>query len=541
MSSQYQTILPSKLFRAEQIKQNEADCAHKLGVDLYQLMEKAGHAVFDCLVARFPAAQHILVIAGGGNNGGDSFIVARLAIQSGMNVTLLAKDKGTNLTGDANVAMRSFVSAQGTILDLDTHLDSIKNLDVDVIIDGLIGIGLTKELRSSAREVITAINDNLAPVIAIDIPSGLNADTGQPLPVSVMANYTVTFIALKPGLFSLDGPDHTGQLIYSELGLREAFESSVATNLSLIHRDTIVTIPHRNQNVHKGTFGTVLVIGGALGMGGAAFMAGKAALRSGVGKVYVMCEAGNEGMITQLCPELMVTGLEMLEVDRYLAEVLPKVDSVVVGPGLGLTKWSLAVMSQLLKQEAWFEIPSVIDADGINCLAYKLDKQDMATQSAFDRKNKPWVFTPHPLESARILGEKLQVIQSDRISAAQRIVNKTNSAVILKGNGSIVASAVQTGSEFESHCAINMSGNPAMATAGMGDVLSGVIGASFCAWQLNQTSLQKKLEIATYLHGLAGDFTAKESKIGMIATDVIESLPAAIWNCQEYNNKVQGN
>ncbi|QTH63414.1 NAD(P)H-hydrate dehydratase [Psychrosphaera ytuae] len=533
MSSQCRSILPSKLYRAEQIKQNEADCAHRNGIDLYQLMEKAGHAVFDCVLARFPTAQHILIIAGGGNNGGDAYIVARLAIQSGMNVTLLAKNKGEALEGDAKVAMHSFVSAQGTVLDLDKHLDSIRQLDVDVIVDGLIGIGLEQTLRASTAEVIEAINHNSAPVIAIDVPSGLNANTGQPLPIAVIADYTVTFIALKPGLFSLDGPDHCGQLIYSELGLRKEFESSVSTDLSLIHRDTIVPIPKRKQNVHKGSFGTVLVIGGALGMGGAAFMAGKAALRSGVGKVYVMCEAGNEGMITQLCPELMVTGLEMLEVDRYLAEVLPKVDSVVVGPGLGLTKWSLAVISELLKQETWYQTPSVIDADGINCLAYKLDKQDGATQDAFARPDKPWVFTPHPLESARILGETVQSVQADRLGAAQRIVNKTNSAVILKGNGSIVAS--------KGHSAINMSGNPAMATAGMGDVLSGVIGASFCAWQLNQTSLQKKLEIATYLHGLAGDFTAKESKIGMIATDVIESLPAAIWNCQEYNNKVQGN
>ena len=528
MSNSDVSTLPSKLYLAEQIKQNESDCAHSVGVDMYQLMEKAGHSVFDCILARFPRAQHILVIAGRGNNGGDAYVVARLARQSGMNVTLLAKGKGAGLGADATVAKQSFISAGGTILDLQEHWQHIESLEVDLIVDGLIGIGLHQELDAFTTNVVMAINTNKAAVISIDVPSGLDSDTGVQQQYSVVANYTVSFIALKPGFFTADGPDCIGQLIYSDLGLRKAFENKVSSTISLIHRNSITAIPARQKNSHKGSYGNVLVIAGSSSMAGAAFMAGKAALRCGVGKVHVICEVGNESIITQLCPELMVCGVTGDEFNSILQSRLDTADCVLIGPGLGQSSWAQQVMTDLLSCDLIASKPVVFDADAINFISQKLRDGNQFVIDVMAKKDKPWVFTPHPLEAARILATTVPEIEKDRLLAVTHLVKKLNSAVVLKGSGSIV------GSDFgDLYRSVNLSGNPSMATAGMGDVLSGVIAASFTAWGLSKKSLQKKLELAVYLHGLAGDFTANEAKIGMIATDVIESLPGAICDCLE--------
>lgn len=528
MSNSDVVTLPSKLYLAEQIKKNEADCAHSVGVDLYQLMEKAGHAVFDCIMARFPTAQHILVIAGRGNNGGDAYVVGRLAIQSGMNVTLLAKDAGGEISADASVARHGFVSAGGVILDLQCHWPKIETLDVDLIIDGLIGIGLKQDLDVFATNVVRAVNKNEGAVISIDVPSGLDSDTGKQRGLAIVADYTVSFIALKPGFFTADGPDCIGQLIYSDLGLRKAFENQVASHISLIHRQNITAIQTRPFNSHKGSYGTVLIIGGASGMGGAAYLAGKSALRSGVGKVHVFCESGNESLITQLCPELMVRGLDVSGIKGELNTIIDQVDCIVVGPGLGKAEWSKTVMSEVFNNNSLPSKPVIFDADAINYCAKALNQGDEKLQSLLNKKDKPWVFTPHPLEASRLLNIKVANIERDRLLATTQLIKKLGSAVVLKGKGSIVGTG-----HIDIVRAINLTGNPGMATAGMGDVLTGVIAACFTAWGLGHKSVQKKLELAVYLHGLAGDFTAKETKIGMIATDVIESLPGAICDCLE--------
>lgn len=508
--------LPLNLYFAEQIKTGEAQSAKKLGIEMYQLMEKAGRAVFDCILANFSKATRICVLAGNGNNGGDAYVVARLALLSKLPVSLYCSDPNRSLKGDAETARQSFFTAGGKALHL-SDLTKIAEPDQpSVVIDGLLGTGFSGVLREEIKQTVEIVNRWRAQVIAIDLPTGLNADTGKIEGLAIRANYTVTMVALKAGHFTADGPDVCGHLLFAGLGIDQTFERLTKPCAELSRFETVTKLSKRRYNSHKGSHGHVLCIGGNRGMAGAILLAGKAALRSGAGKVTVITHPDNVAIIAQAVPELMVFAYRQDNSD-ILNQKLPQADSVCFGPGLGQDDWAKTLYRHLLTEHSAVDLPLVIDADGLNLLAQQKGKLPK------NLAQNPLVITPHPLEAAKLLGRPADWVNHQRYQAVQKLVEKFNAISVLKGTGSLVSGQTNT--------SVNCSGNPGMATAGMGDVLTGVVATFVANSQQSQSKLFENVKNAVFLHGLAGDYAAKNGEIGIIATDVIDCLPKAIAIC----------
>lgn len=506
-------ILPRNLYSAQQVKEGEVICARQAGFSMYQLMEKAGHAVFDVFLAHFSSLKKVAVVAGRGNNGGDAYVFARLAMLSNYEVSVYSFKPSAPLTGDAEIARQSLISQGGEILELqEANLSQ-----ADVIIDGLLGTGFSGDLKNQAKDAISKINEANAPVIAIDLPSGLQADTGVSATPCVKAQYTVTFIAPKIGLFVADGPDQTGHLVFSDLDVGHLFENQFTPEAQIFGLQEQAKISRRKRNTNKGKNGHVLCIGGNVGMPGAAFLAGKAALRAGVGKVSVICHQQNVTTVNVLCPELMVWGFELEQDTSVISQKLASVDAVLIGPGLGTDAWAKKLMKLVL---ACKNKPLVMDADGLNLISHNEE-----LKKAFLQYPSQKVITPHPLEAARLLNNQVNNINQNRLAAARQIAEEYNSNVVLKGNNSLVVEA--------GHVSVNLTGNSGMASAGMGDVLAGIIAAFIANKENLQFKLNERVKLAVYLHGLAGDFAAKSGEIGIIASDVIEQLPLAIKSCSK--------
>jgi len=434
------------------------------------LMERAGAAAAE-LAARLCAetAKDVLVLAGPGKNGGDAKIVAGLLQEKFFRVTLAGAAEAGSLPLDARWGL---------------------------VVDGLFGIGLARDIEGEYARLVEYVNSLACPVLALDIPSGIAADTGRVLGRAVRATHTLTFIALKPGLLTLDGPDHCGEVSVAGLGL----------DLKKLARPTawkagphlfVEVLKPRPLNFHKGQAGSLGILGGAAGMTGAALLAGRAALKLGAGRVYIgMLE---ETSIDPGAPELMLR-----HPDDALGQDL---DAIVVGPGLGQSGRAEALVGAVLASD----MPCVLDADALNIMA---DNKDL--RAACAKRRSDTLLTPHPGEAGRLLGLKVLEVQNDRLAAAQRIARELNAHVVLKGNGSVLVAR-------DGHWFINTSGNPGMASAGMGDVLSGMLGA-FLAQGL---SGEAALVLGVHLHGCAAD--AAGHGAGLTASELID--PArAIWN-----------
>lgn len=508
--------LPSNLYLAEQIKQGELSCAAKLGLDMYQLMEAAGHAVFDCVLAKYSEANHVFVLTGTGNNGGDAFVVARLIRLSNIPLTVLSPDPGRVLKGDAEIARQAFLSSGGVVSSIADIEFLYSTHQPRLVVDGLLGTGFSGLVRPEYQRGIEFVNACSAQVIAIDLPSGLDSDTGAVLSCAVKADYTVTFVALKMGLVTADGPDHCGTLFFAGIGIDEDFQHAMKPHAIWHKSADKLGFERRTLNSHKGTYGHVVCIGGAPGMPGAILMAAKSALRTGAGKVSVFTHADNVTLINSMCPELMVFSLVEGKTDSLNVK-LQHADVIMIGPGLSTAKWGKFAFDQVVDSERLSDVPVVIDADALSLLA------EAKLQEWFHDRVIKWVLTPHPLEAARLMGVTTSNINKKRVLSAQRIAKKYHSIVVLKGLGSIVTDGEDIG--------VNGSGNPGMATAGMGDVLTGVIAGFLSNSKAKNKNMQKVVEKAVFLHGFAGDLTAKSGEIGMIATDVMEQLPRAIDIC----------
>ena len=434
------------------------------------LMERAGAAAAE-LAARLCAetAKDVLVLAGPGNNGGDAKIVAERLRQQFFRVTLAGAAEAATLPMEKNWGL---------------------------IVDGLFGIGLARPVEGDFARLVDYVNAQRCPVLALDIPSGLASDTGRILGRAVRATHTITFIALKPGLLTLDGPDYCGDVSVAGLGLDlKTLARPVAWKASpALFADALRPRP---RNFHKGTAGSLAILGGAAGMTGAALLAGRAALKLGAGRVYVgMLE---ETTLDPGAPELMLR-----HPDDALGQDL---DALVVGPGLGQSGRAEALVGAVLASD----MPCVLDADALNLLA---DNRDL--RAACAKRRSDTLLTPHPGEAARLLSCKIADVQDDRLAAAQRLAGDLNAHVVLKGNGSVLVAR-------DGHWFVNTSGNPGMASAGMGDVLSGILGA-FLAQRLPG---EAALVLGVHLHGAAAD--AAGLGAGLTASELIE--PArALWN-----------
>jgi hydroxyethylthiazole kinase-like uncharacterized protein yjeF len=456
------------------------------------LMARAGVAVAEFARELLgDRGKRILVLAGPGNNGGDAFVAARQLKQWWYDVTVVFTGPEAKLPADAKAALADWRAAGGAV-----HESIPSNGDWHLIVDGLFGIGLERPLEGKQADLVNWSNASGVSILAIDIPSGLHADSGRVLGCAARARHTLTFIGLKAGLFTLDGPDYAGEVRLESLGV-DLPETTEPRGWRIESALIANVLPLRQRNSHKGMFGNVGILGGAPGMVGAALLAGRAALKLGAGRVFVGLFADSPS-VDLVQPELMLRPVQ----DLLKIEGL---DCIAVGPGLGDSQAAQHALAAALAHKA----PLVLDADALNLLAAhpKLQKSLAARTSAS-------ILTPHPAEAARLLATSTDKIQHDRIAAARTLSTRFNAAVVLKGNGSVCA--LKRGDWY-----LNTSGNPGMATAGMGDVLTGII-ASLAA-QGGDPSLA--LLAGVHLHGLAADrlVAAGIGPAGLTASEVIDA------------------
>ncbi|MCE0490110.1 bifunctional ADP-dependent NAD(P)H-hydrate dehydratase/NAD(P)H-hydrate epimerase [Pantoea sp. Mb-10] len=482
--------LPHSVWPAQAMAQLERDAADTVGCTLFELMQRAGQASYELARSRWPQARHWLVLCGHGNNGGDGYVVARLAQAAGMTVTLLACESTKPLPNEAQQARDSWLAAGGIVHAADAAWPEA----VDLIVDALLGIGLNRAPAPPYDRLIMQMNTHVAPVLAIDIPSGLLATTGAAPGEAVLADSTLSMIALKPGQLTGKARDYVGELHCAALGLAPFLAGVTAPVARYDAADLAAWLKPRKATSHKGDQGRLLVIGGDSGTAGAIRMTGEAALRAGAGLVRVLTHEDNIGPILTARPELMVDALN----EKSLTQALAWADMIAIGPGLGQREWA----QQALRLVVTSEKPMLWDADALNLLAITAD----------NRQNR--IITPHPGEAARLLGVKTSEIERDRLQAAQSLVKRYGGVVVLKGAGTVIAD--ETGA-----IAIADVGNAGMASGGMGDVLSGIIAA--LAGQ--KISLFEAACAGCVAHGAAADAVARERGTrGMLATDLFDRL-----------------
>ncbi len=489
------------MYTAEQVRRLDKCAIEGHSIPGIELMELAGRSTFDAARLAFPSARKYGVFCGGGNNGGDGYIVARLAREAGLEAVVCALKDPTGLQGDAATAAVRWREAGGDVQYW--PLDSIE--DCDLVFDALLGTGLDREPAGDYGAAVDLINRSDKAVVAVDIPSGLNADTGVAIGRAVAARMTVTFIGAKRGLFTADGPDYAGEVRFYDLETPQSVRDSEPDYGTLIQESLLNDLlPERRRNSHKGSFGWMLGVGGNNGMSGAVRLAGEAALRSGAGKVTLATRSEHAGMVNLGCPELMVRGVEQAQ---QIQELIEQVDVLVTGIGMGQTRWSEDLLAACLSAT----VPVVIDADGLNLVAR------LSLETAELPRNN-WIMTPHPAEAGRLLGCDSREIQSDRVSAALRMAQRYQAVVVLKGCGTVIA-------DPQGRYAICPFGNPGMASAGTGDVLTGVIGAMVA----QGLDLWHAAQAGVLAHALAGDRAAVQTgERGMLASDIITHLPAVL-------------
>lgn len=483
--------LPLPLYRASQVRELDRITIEDMGVPGICLMERAGQVAFNILTTHWPRARRIIVLCGSGNNGGDGYILAKLAYLAGYDVTVLQLGDTTQLKGDARIAFEAMIA-----IGLTAQVFTEKKLSiVDVVVDALLGTGLDRDVSGEWREVIEALNRCACPVLSLDIPSGLHADTGTVLGVAVRANITVSFIGLKQGFFTGEGPDYCGKVYFDDLKVPPVIYKQVKTSVMRLDYDILKTrVCKRPRTAHKGRFGHVLIIGGDSGMTGAVCLAAEAAARVGAGKVSLATRHAHATLLNLTRPEIMSHGIETIE---ELEVLLTQVDIIAIGPGLGQSHWAHGLLEAIKEQQK----PIVVDADALNLLA----------RSPFRLPHG--VLTPHPGEAARLLELSTLEVQNDRFAAVRALQLRFGGVCVLKGAGTLVATP-------NGQIGICTAGNPGMACGGMGDVLTGVI-AGLLAQGLSTT---EAAQLGVCIHGKAGDKAALEGERGLLPSDLMPWL-----------------
>ena len=482
------TSMLRPLYKAAQVRELDRRTIAG-GIDGFALMQRAASSAWHSFRSRWPQARSLTVMCGSGNNGGDGHVLAALAMQSGLKVQRITLKPLEELSGDAARAAQLATSAGVGCEEWHAGVELVG----EVVIDALLGTGLTGDVEGRFRRAIEMINAAHRPVLAIDIPSGLVADTGAVTSLAVAAACTVTFIGDKVGLHTGDAPAYTGEIDFRPLGVKAQAYFDIPPAAWRLD-DSLLTdaFAPRLRTSHKGDMGHVLVMGGAPGFGGAALLACQAAARMGAGKVSLATAPEHITASLVRCPEVMAYGIRG---GAEAAELPATADVIVVGPGLGQAAWGQAVLQSALQSDT----PLIVDADGLNLLARQWP----------DVRRDNWILTPHPGEAARLLGCSVADIQSDRPAAAQALQRARGGVVVLKGAGSLIAGP--------SGLVVCPYGNPGMASGGMGDVLSGMLGAllaqrgdvEFSAW------------LATMVHALAADKAAEqEGERGLLASDL---------------------
>ena len=484
------TNISGQLFTGTAAAQLDQIAIQDEGIDGFQLMTRAGQSAFVALSDKCDRVGALLVLCGNGNNGGDGYIVAHCALDAGWAVTVLAAKEPN--TKNALTARRQYLAAGGRLVDT---LSAIEQ-QFDVLVDAVLGIKLTESARGVYADWLVAANKLPGLKIALDVPSGVDADTGNVFLPAFRADLTVSFIVPKIGLMTGLSRNYVGELLIDDLGISEHIINRVKAAAQLI---VAPQFKPRRKDTHKGSFGSTFVVGGDNGMLGATLLAGEAALRSGAGKVTVVSTDQHLDKPALYLPELMSSVYE-----SHSGSLLQQADALAIGPGLGVGAWGTQVFASLIK----LNCPLVIDADALTLLA----------NSGAAAHGDDWVLTPHPGEAATLLGVSSAVVQADRVAAVKQIAKQRNCVCVLKGAGTLIAGP-------KGRVTLCDLGNPGMATAGMGDVLTGMIlaflGQGMQPWAAAET--------AVYLHAHAADaVVAQSNELSLIAGDVIRQLPQSI-------------
>ena len=498
-------ILPEYLYTADQVRQLDHVAIYREGIPGFELMTRAARTVLSTIVHYWSEAKTLLVLCGAGNNGGDGYLVAKLAKEKGLRVSVLAFKNPEALTGDALTAWQACLGA-GVVI---RPYDSKQSLYSDVIVDAMLGTGLSGKVRGDYEGVIKRLNHLETSVCAVDIPSGLCADTGVPLGEAVRASVTVSFIGLKQGLMTGQGPEYCGELVFNSLSIPESVYQSVPSNCRRICPGQFHgwLVP-RSRVAHKGDFGHVLLIGGNKGMPGAIIMAAESAIHCGAGRVTVVTRKRHLSALAVRCPEAMGVSVKSRS---GLGSFSEGKNVIVIGPGLGRDDWGLKLLQDALATECTV----VLDADALNLLS---DHPQL-----LEGRKSPMIFTPHPGELARLSGLDIPTIQKNRFAALLGSYTQLTAlaeecgaesqpevTLLLKGAGTLIFDGQNT--------AMCSDGNPGMAVAGVGDVLSGVIGA------LLALGLEpfKAAKMAVWLHASAADdVVSVRGETGLRATELI--------------------
>ena len=483
--------LPQALYRADQVRELDRLAIEKYQIPGQVLMERAGEAAWHLIGQRWPRAARLLVVAGTGNNAGDGFVVARLARQAGLAVTVIQLGDRDKLRGDARHHALKYAALAGAWQPFEGRLPP-----ADLVVDALFGTGLERPVTGPWAEAVAAINRHSAPVLALDLPSGLQADTGAVLGTAVQAKATITFIALKQGMFTGEGPAYCGDILFDALEVPARLYGHLLVSARRVdwaqQRDRIQP---RRATAHKGHFGHVLAIGGDHGMGGAARLAAEAALRTGAGLVSLATRPEHLAPVLATRPEIMAHGIDD---PARLDPLLRRATHLAVGPGLGREAWGRALFEAALAAGR----PLVVDADALHLLAEQPVQRD------------DWVLTPHPGEAARLLDTCVAEVQADRFAAAEAIRRRYGGVVILKGAGTLVVSG------GDRRPAVCSDGNPGMASGGMGDLLTGVVAG----WMAQGKAPAEAAELAVCLHAAAGDKAARAGRRGLLASDLLSHI-----------------
>ncbi|AYC31211.1 NAD(P)H-hydrate dehydratase [Pseudomonas cavernae] len=480
--------LPLALYSAAQVRDLDARLI-AAGTPGFELMQRAAHAVWRALRQRWPDAGVLTVLTGHGNNAGDGYLIATLAQRAGWRVQVLTVGEPNRLGGDA---ARAHAEAQqaGVALQPWSECAALSG----VLVDALLGTGLSGAVREPYAQAIRLMNASGLPILAVDIPSGLCADTGRELGVAVQASLTVSFIGLKLGLFTGQGPERVGELRFDALQAAPELVAQQPARAQRLAGDGLAQLAPRPRTAHKGQFGHLLVIGGDRGFGGAALLSAQSALRAGAGLVSLATRSEHVPAALARQPELMCVGVAST---YQLPELAARADVLVVGPGLGQGAWGRS----LLSVAAACARPQVWDADALNLLA--------AGQVAAPAQ---LILTPHPGEAARLLGCSSAEVQADRAAAALALASKYAAVVVLKGAGSLVAAP-------DGRLALCDRGHPAMAGAGLGDVLAGLIGALLA----QGLPAFEAAGLGVWLHARAGEELGAQGR-GLAAGDLIPRI-----------------
>jgi len=528
-----------KVVTAEEMREIDKKTIEGCGILGVVLMERAGLAVASKIKEIF-GRKRVIIVSGSGNNGGDGLVVARNLHNEGWDVKVFLTSRPEDLKGDALSQYKSTVKFGVEIQpvkELLTHYSSVLTRH-PIIVDAILGTGLSKNVTGKLSEVISLLNKSNIPIISVDIPSGISSDSGQVMGVAVRADYTVTFGLPKRGHLLYPGAEYSGKLFIEDIGFPEELLGTEKLNIELLMKDYIsALIPKRNRYSHKGDYGHVLIIAGSRGKTGAALMAARACLKTGAGLVTIGVPESLADIFQSRVTEEMTLilpdkgdGTLSARASNEILDFLNKTaDLLAIGPGIGVSAETEKLMRTLIKNS---ETPIVIDADGINSIKRR--------REVFSKVKVPLILTPHPGEMARLLnpplppfrkggGEgferegrgritvKIQDIEEDRINTAISFAKETGTYLVLKGVPTIIA--VPDGRAF-----INSTGNPGMATAGTGDVLTGMI-SGFLGQTMNPLNA---CILGVYMHGLSGDMAASEKgQNPMIASDIIDKIPNA--------------